>query len=106
KAFATNSATLTLVFNEPLDSSSAATAGNYTVNNGIGSAISAVAIAPSFDRVILTFANPLVVNTTYTVTASGVTDCVGNAIGTNNNTRVGLPLAPERFDIVVNEILF
>lgn len=106
KAFATNNTTLTLVFNEPLDSSSAATAGNYTVNNGIGSAISAVAIAPNFDRVILTFANPLVVNTIYTVTASGVTDCVGNAIGTNNNTRVGLPLAPERFDIVVNEILF
>ena len=105
-AYATTSQNITLVFDEPLDSTKAATAANYIVSDGIGSPINAIVISPSFDHVSLLLSVPLAINKVYTITASGATDCVGNAISVKNLARVGLGQVAQSQDIVINEILF
>lgn len=104
RAYAIDSATVVLVFNEPLDSASGAAVAAYSLP-GL-SIVSAVAMAPAFQTVQLKLASPLQPSTVYTLTATNVTDCKGNAIGAYNKTRLGLPQAPGANDIVVNEILF
>jgi hypothetical protein len=106
KAYANDSVTITLTFDEPLDSLKAATANNYSISNGIGISQNAVTISPNFNIVRLNLSTPLSANTIYTVTANAITDCIGNVIGSNNTARVGLSSVADSFDIVLNEILF
>ena len=105
-AYATDSVHLTLVFDEPLDSTRAAVSSAYVISNGIGTAAAANPVAPLFDHINLVLSTPLLRNTIYTITVSGITDCVNNAIGNANTARVGLYENADSFDIVVNEILF
>jgi hypothetical protein len=105
QAFAPTANSLLLTFNEPLDSNRAANA-TYSVNNGIGNATGAAVLAPAFLQVSLTLSTSLQPGTVYTVTATGITDCAGNAIATQNTARVGLASMPDSLDIIVNEILF
>lgn len=104
RSYSLDSVTVVLLFNEPLDSASAATAGNYSVQGN--SVLSAVTIAPQFNSVQLKLAVPLQVSTVYTITATNVADCKGNAIGAFNKTKAGLAQPPAAGDLVVNEILF
>ena len=106
RAFAIDALNITLVFDEPLDSLKGATAANYNLSDGIGVPPLAITIAPVFDRVNLKLNTPLSINKVYTITASGVTDCVGNTIGSKNTARVGLSSVADSMDVVVNEILF
>ena len=106
RAFATDSVNISLVFGEPLDSLKAATAGNYNISNGIGIPQSAIAVAPTFDKVTLRLNTPLSRNKVYTITVSAVTDCKGNIIGTKNTARLGLSALADSLDLVINEILF
>jgi len=108
RAYATDSVNIVLVFDEPLDSIKASQASAYTISDGIGIPVSATALSLLFDRVNLrlTGTAALLRNKVYTVTASGITDCVGNAIGTSNTARVGLYEHTDSFNIVINEILF
>lgn len=106
KAAAINATTISLTFDEPLDSLKAATIGNYSFSNGLAAPIAAVCIAPSFTRVDLTIATALQPNVMYTVTVANVTDCKGNVIGTNNNARFGLASVADSLDVVINEVLF
>lgn len=106
RAYATDSVTLVLVFDEPLDSIKAATAAAYSISDGIGVPAIASAVSPVFDRVSLTLQRALARNKIYTITATTVTDCVGNVISTKNTARVGLSEVAAKTDIVINEILF
>ena len=106
RAFATDSLNISLVFDEPLDSLKAATAGNYSISDGIGVPQSAIAIVPVFDKVSLRLNTALSRNNVYTVTASAVTDCAGNIVTNKNTSRVGLSAVADSLDIVINEILF
>ena len=106
RAFAVDNLNITLVFDEPLDSSKAATVANYSISDGIGIPQSAIPIAPVFDKVNLKLNTPLALNKVYTITASNNTDCAGNGIGAKNSSRVGLSSVADSFDIVINEILF
>lgn len=106
RAYAPDNLHIVLVFSESLDSTSAAVAASYSISDGIGTAQSALPLSFSFDRVRLTLASPILPNKIYTVTATAVTDCSGNAISTNNTARVGLYENLLKYDIVVNEILF
>ncbi len=45
-------------------------------------------------------------NKVYTITTTSITDCKGNSIGNKNTARVGLSEVADKFDIVINEILF
>lgn len=106
RAYAPDNLHVVLVFSESLDSTDAAVAASYTVSDGIGAAQSALPLSFSFDRVRLTLSTPLLPNKIYTVTATTITDCSGNPIGSNNTARVGLYENLLKYDIVVNEILF
>ncbi|HEY5370849.1 MAG TPA: lamin tail domain-containing protein [Hanamia sp.] len=105
RAFANNSTTITLQFDEPVDSMKSVNTGNYFFDNGL-SATSATAIPPLFDKVKINLNNPLSIGKIYKVTANNISDCSGNNIGTNHSVRFGLAQSVDSFDIVVNEILF
>jgi hypothetical protein len=106
RAYATDSVNISLIFDEPLDSLKAATVANYIISDGIGVPQSAVTFSPTFDKVTLRLNTPLLRNKVYTVTASAVTDCKGNIIGTKNTARLGLSALADSLDLVINEILF
>lgn len=104
RAYAADSLTIVLVFNEPLDSTAGATATNYSLPGT--SVLSAIVIPPQFSTVQLKLSAALQPSTVYALVATAVTDCKGNAIGAYNKTRVGLPSIPAVGDVVINEILF
>ena len=106
RAFATDSVNIVLIFDEPLDSLKAAAIANYTISDGIGVPQSAVATAPTFDKVNLKLNTPLLRNKVYTITATIVTDCAGNVISNKNIVRAGLSEIADSLNIVINEILF
>ncbi|MEO7306187.1 MAG: lamin tail domain-containing protein [Ferruginibacter sp.] len=106
RAYSTDSVHVVLVFDEPLDVTKASILNNYSISDGIGQPQAAAALSPVFDRVALTLNTPLVRNKVYTVTVTGVTDCVGNGIAAKNTAKLGLASATDSFDLVINEILF
>ncbi len=108
RAYATDSLTIILVFNETLDSTKASAVGAYSISDAIGNPVKASPQPPFFDHVELRLAATsfLQHKKIYTVTANGITDCVGNAISNSNNVNVGLYEHADSFNIIVNEILF
>ncbi len=106
RAYATDSVNITMVFDEPLDSLKAAPVANYNISDGIGMPQNIIVQSPLFNRVFVKTGTPLQQNKIYTITANGVIDCTGNSIGAKNMARVGLPVAADSFDIVINEVLF
>ncbi|MDB5206150.1 MAG: hypothetical protein JWR72_1225 [Flavisolibacter sp.] len=104
RTYATDSVTVILIFNESLDSLSGAAVANYSLAGF--AIIAATTLAPQFETVQLKLGAPLLPSTVYTITATNVTDCKGNAIGAYNKVRIGLPQMPATEDVVINEILF
>lgn len=102
-AYCSDSTTLIIVYNEPVDSLVAAVITNYSFELLITAAITR---PPFFNEVQLTVNTPLQANKVYTVTANNVTDCKGNEIGVMNTAKVGLPVHALLNDIIINEILF
>jgi len=105
RTYSMDSVTIVAMFDEPLDSTSASLISNYSLTDGIP-VISAMPQAPLFNQVVLKLSTPLQKRNIYTLTASNVNDCKGNAIGAYN--KAGAALAEEALptDIVINEILF
>ena len=106
RCFTYDSSTITLIFDETLDSNSASNVANYSLDHGIGKPISAVAQPPLFREITLRFSNVLQRGVIYQITAAAVTDCSNNMIGQMNTARVGLSIESDTMDIVINEILF
>ena len=105
RAFAVTSTTVTLVYDEPLDSTKAAASSNYIIDNGVN-AINAAGVPPVFDKVNIELNAPVAAGTVYTVRATNVTDCEGNAIGSKNTARFGIAQDADSMDLVINEILY
>jgi hypothetical protein len=105
RTYTNNANQIVAVFNEPVDSTSAAIANNYTFSNGI-TIVSAVPQAPVFQNVVLNLSGTIVSGTIYNLTVTNVTDCKGNSIGGFNKARSGLPVDADSLDMVINEILF
>ena len=106
RAYATDNTNIVLVFDEPLDSLKAAAVNNYIISDGIGTPITAACISPLFNKVNIQSASPLQASKIYTITAGGISDCAGNTRTNKNTARVGLAVAADSLDIVINEILF
>jgi hypothetical protein len=104
-AFANNPTTITLVFNEPVDSLKGATTKNYNIDNNL-SATYLNTISPLFDKVNIKLNKPITEGIIYTITATNIFDCAGNYIGANNSAKFGLPQNADGFDIAINEVLF
>ena len=95
---------MTLVFSEPLDSLTASTITNYSISDGIGIPVSAIAFAAIFfNRVNLKLNVALSPQKVYTLSATGITDCTGNVIGSKHTARLGLSAVADSQDIVINE---
>jgi hypothetical protein len=98
--------TITLIFDEPLDSSSAIVASHYILNNGIGSPVSARLQSPVFSTVILGLATKISPALVYNLTVNNVNDCAGNSVGIKNTARIGLSSTADSNDLAINELLF
>jgi Lamin Tail Domain/Bacterial Ig-like domain len=105
RAYAPDPTHITLVFDEPVDSSNAAIAAGYSMSDGIA-ITNALPLSISFDRVSLTLSTALAANKIYIVTANNIKDCSGNIIGISKTAKVGLVDSIRNFDAVVNEIMF
>jgi len=103
KAFASDEKHITLVFNEPLDSTQASQKTNYTLNDNVVSSV--VVKQPSFTNVILELSDGLIVNKPYEFTVNNIKDCCGNTME-STAVKTGLPSSIDSLDIVINEILF
>lgn len=106
RTFTTDSITITALFDEPLDSVSAATTSNYIISNVEGHPVFATPQLPLGTEVILKLASPLDKKTVHELKVTNVQDCAGNAIGAFNTTKTGIPVMAASTDIVINEILF
>lgn len=105
RAFTTDNTTIVLLYDEPVDSLSGATLGNYSMDGGL-TLLSATGIAPLFNTVQLKTTSPLLPNTVYTITANNIIDCKNNNIGSANKVKVGLPVDAAAGEWIINEILF
>jgi len=90
-------------FSETLNKTSAQTTANYSVNNGIGFASSAVQDSSNPTLIHLLFGNNFVNEQNYTLTATGVQDLAGN--NTLNATKTFFYFYPLANDIVINEVM-
>ncbi len=106
RIYTADSITVIAVFDEPLDSSSAAQPSAYFMDNSIGIPVSATPLPPLFSEVRLVLPAALNASRLYQLTVSNVEDCAGNAIGALNSAKAGLPVQADTGDIVINEILF
>jgi Lamin Tail Domain len=106
RAVTVDSSSLILIFDEALDSISAADISNYLITDGIGSPANAITLAPLYDRVLIRLQTPLDKGKIYSVTVTKITDCAGNETGINNFCKTGIPDNPHAGDIIFNEILF
>ncbi|MDE3182791.1 MAG: lamin tail domain-containing protein [Bacteroidota bacterium] len=104
-ALINNSTSISLLFNEPVDSAQAALITNFAFDNSL-SATSVKLVPPLFDKVTISLNNPITAGNIYNVTATNISDCAGNVISSNNSAKFGLPQDADSFDIVINEILF
>jgi hypothetical protein len=97
--------TITLLYDEPLDSMSVSSLTDYTLGNGL-SVIHVNPVPPLFNKINLKVNVPLITGTVYTITSKNVSDCAGNGIGVYNSAKVALAQDADSLDIVINEILF
>jgi hypothetical protein len=104
RTYSTDSFTVIAVFNESLDSVSAANTSNFDLENI--QPLVAIPVAPLFSEVLLKFANKLSGNIIYNLKVKNVHDCAGNTVGSRNETKAGLTAIPGTGDIAINEILF
>lgn len=99
-----NSATqIDLLFNEPVEQTSAENASNYVANNGIGNPVTAIRDATSLQLVHLTFPNAFPNGITNTITASNISDLSGNIMLTGSADFAYYTAQPN--DIIINEIM-
>lgn len=97
---------LDVLFDEPVELTTAETESNYTVSNAIGNPSIAARDGSNPALVHLTFASSFTSAVTYTLTVVNVQDIPGNAITSTNTTFQYFPLAtPVYHDVVINEIM-
>ncbi len=102
----TDSITISAFFDEPLDSASAASPGNYTINNGMVQPASATVVVPLCSEVVLKLPAALKHKTVYELKAAQVKDCSGNTINQLNTARAGMPAMADSLAVIINEVLF
>lgn len=100
-----NSNELLLIFDENLEKSSVEEVMNYTVNQGVGSPITAFFEETKPNQVVITFVNPFISTSALTLSVSNVTDVSGNKIATITKEFL-FAASPNLNDLMLSEILF
>ncbi|MFO7829390.1 MAG: gliding motility-associated C-terminal domain-containing protein, partial [Bacteroidales bacterium] len=107
RAAVTDENTVQLFFSESIHPKTAIIKENYRVDHGFENPDSVEIITPENKSALLSFAQPFEANTIYEVEITGdITDCAGNIISIKNSAQFALPVTPEQYDLVINEILF
>lgn len=102
-----NNQTLTLFWNESIDSTSALNTQLYSVSDGIGNPILVRASYPDYKSYTLQLASALQLGTIYNLTvSSGVADCAGNITTADFVLAFGMSEFPDSNDVLINEVLF
>ena len=105
RSYSIDSSSITLVFNEPLDSNIAANRIYYSAEPQV-SISSCTVKPPIFDEVVIRFSRPLIKDSCYFVSVSNLTDCEGNKIINPQKIKFAGTSIASKGDIVINEILF
>ncbi|MDW3646413.1 MAG: lamin tail domain-containing protein [Bacteroidia bacterium] len=95
---------LELIFSEQMDPASLEMLSNYVAGQGIGTPILAMATAPHYTSVRLSFDQDFQENILYTLDVAGLLDCASNEL--EGSFSFGLPLPAQIGDVLINEILF
>lgn len=91
RTYTIDSTTIVAVFDESLDSTSAAYASHYKLEK-LGTPFTASPVPPLFSEVILQFGSTLSINTSYQLTVANIADCAGNLIGIRNTALAAIPV--------------
>jgi hypothetical protein len=102
-AFAENSNTIILVFDEFLDAISATESNNFSIDNGV-SVSQATFDLSNPNRVKLTVSPSLEIGTIYEVTSVDLEDCSGNFQSTSATVQVSPPDVADIGDLILNEV--
>jgi len=98
--------TISLTFNKFIDSLSASSLSNYSINNGIGNPASALPQGPLFTTVELKLSLPITRGIEHTLTLANLKDCAGNSIDPIANTaKLFLAKEIKAGDILISEAL-
>ena len=100
--FVNNEAQIELLFSEAMSVSSLF-GGSYQF---VPSLTIDLVLPLGDDRVRIDLTSPLTIGQLYSVTVTGVTDCVGNTIGAANTLTFALPEPALPGDVVINEVLY
>ncbi len=92
-----------VTFNQDVETSSANTSGNYSLNFGFGNPTTAVQDGGNAAIVVLTFSNAMV-NNTYALTVDNVTNTSGNTIAATLQSNLTHDIATNTRRIVISEI--
>lgn len=101
-AGATSSASVSLVFDEPMEIAGLTDVSNYILSNGMGQPVEVQPVSDS--EVILLWNNNMQLNVRHTLTFRNITDECGNPPETTSFDIQWVQLAPG--DVIVNEALF
>lgn len=98
--------TIQLEFSKYIDGAKAAMVNNYSINNGIGFPVTALALSPAFTTVELKLASPLVRGIQNVITVNNLSDCAGNLIDPLANTaQVFKAKTINKGDVLISELL-
>lgn len=106
RTWSVDSLTVVVLFDEGLDSLTAARTNAYTLQDGAPLVVRALAMPPFFDRVTLMFDRPLRRDIVYALTVRDLRDCQGNAISTPVVLKTGRPGPAVSGQLRINELLF
>ncbi len=96
--------TVDVLFDEPLDPSTATDVSNYVGDNSLGQPATATLVGPSTVR--LTFTDPFSNGIAYAITVNNVQDLAGNAIVNGTGSFLFFtPDTPQFRDVVINELM-
>ena len=90
-------------FSESVNPASATAIQNYSVDNGIGNPVSAVADALDGSKVTLTFSQDFQSDIQYNINISGIKDLAGNTMTASQHSFAQHVV--HQFDVLVNEIM-
>lgn len=102
-----NDSVIQILFSEPLDSTFATNISNYYIEPYIGVPGHALVFNKSYSSIQLLLNNKLMPGLIYTLRISkNIMDCTGHQLLQDISTSVGLPVAPDSSNLVINEVLF
>ena len=103
-----NETTITVYFNKSMNSASIADIALWSADHGLGTPTTVTPETPDFTTATIVFNKEMENNEIYTLTlkAKDVVDCGNVLMQHDSEVRFGKPFQPEKYHIIINEVLF